>query len=106
MRQLIIIACFGLLLVSAVIQKPWPDLSKKEDLKTLGMGRIVETDGSIFTKIILEEVNDYSIVYIKNESLHDMAIDKINRMEFNNTKWGPLKIEFNNGKPIFSLLDH
>lgn len=29
MRNLIIITCMGLLLVSAVIQKDWPDLSKK-----------------------------------------------------------------------------
>ena len=54
MRNLIIITCMGLLLVSAVIQKDWPDLSKKEDLKALGTGKIVETDKCIITKIILE----------------------------------------------------
>ena len=105
MRNLIIITCLGLILVSAVIQKDWPDLTKKEDLKALGIGKIVEKDKCIITKIILEEVNDYSIVYIKNESLHDIAIDKISRIEFKETKWGPLKIEFKDGKPRITLFE-
>jgi len=81
-----------------------PDLSKKEDLRALGIGKIVEKDGSIITKINLEEVNDNGIVYKKDESLHDIAIGDIRKIEFLKTPWGSLEIIFIDGKPKINLL--
>ena len=89
--------------ISAEVQSHYPDLTKKEDLKALGIGKIIEKDRSIITRITLDEVQEFGIVYIKDESLHDMAIDKIARIEFNRTKWGKVVIEFNKGKAHISV---
>lgn len=105
MKNVIVLTVIWLLSLSSGNLKNGPDLSKKEDLKALGFGKIFETDKTITTKIMLEEVNDYYIVYIKNESLHDMAMDRISRIEFYETKWGPVKIEFPDNKPKIILLD-
>jgi len=82
----------------------WPDLSSKEDLKALGIGRIVERDHSILKDISLAEMKEYWIVYVKDGSVHDMLMDNIDRIEFKQTKWGPLKIEFIQGKTRVSGL--
>lgn len=105
MRNLIILSFISLILLSAEIKSDWPNLSKKEDLKALGTGKIIEKDKSIITKVILEEVTENAIVYIKNESLHDIAIEQIARIEFRETKWGPLKISFPNNKPRITRLE-
>lgn len=105
MKNVILLTAIWLLSLSSGNIKSGPDLTKKEDLKALGFGKIFETDKTITTRIMLEEVADYYVVYIKNESLHDMAMDRINRIEFYETKWGPVKIEFPNNKPKITLLD-
>lgn len=105
MRNLTIVSFMAVIFLSAYTSKDLPDLSKKEDLKALGTGKIVEKDRSVITRIILEEVNENAVVYIKNESMHDIAIDQIARIEFRETKWGPLKIEFPNNKPRITKLE-
>lgn len=105
MKNVIVLTAIWLLSLSMGNIKSGPDLTKKEDLKALGFGKIFEADKTITTRIMLEEVADYYIVYIKNESLHDMAMDRINRIEFYETKWGSVKIEFPHNKPTITLLD-
>ena len=102
MRILII---FSLVLIashSVATRAQLPDLSKKEDLKALGVGRIVEKDRSILKNITLHEVKEYWVVYIKNGSIHDLLMEKIDRIEFRDTKWGAVKIEFHGGIPKIS----
>ncbi len=79
-------------------QSQRPDLLKKEDLVALGVGKIVERDRSVIKNITLHEVKEYWIVYIKNGSIHDLMIERIDRIEFSESKWGLVKIEFTNGK--------
>lgn len=76
-----------------------PDLSKKEDLMALGIGRIIEKDKSIRKGITLYEVKEYWVVYVKNGSVHDLLMEKIDRIEFRESKWGCVKLEFPGGKP-------
>ena len=98
----IILLMFGLFTSNG---EDLPDLSKKEDLKSLGTGRIVEQDNSIISKITLFEVNEYWIVYLKDESLHEMRMDEIKYIEFKDSQWGALKITFPQNKPIVSRLN-
>ena len=79
-------------------QSQRPDLLKKEDLVALGVGKIVERDRSVIKNITLHEVKECWIVYIKNGSIHDLMIERIDRIEFSESKWGLVKIEFTNGK--------
>ncbi len=81
-----------------------PDLSKKEDLKSLGTGRITEVDKSTISKILLIEVREYWIVYLKDESLHEMNMDEINQIDFKESKWGVVKITFPKNKPVITIL--
>ncbi len=99
MRNLVVVSFLILIFAFLIFQHDLPDLSNKNDLKSLGTGRIIETDKSIITSITLYEVSDYFIVYVKEESLHDMMMDKIDRIEFRNTKWGPITIRFPENKP-------
>ncbi|MFM9945864.1 MAG: hypothetical protein ACKVQB_11605, partial [Bacteroidia bacterium] len=77
MKNVINLSLIWILFFSAMVKNSLPDLSKKEDLIALGVGRIIEKDKSVITKITLQEVNEYGIIYIKNESLHDFAIESI-----------------------------
>ncbi len=104
MRTLIIFSLILMASHSVATQAQLPDLSKKENLKALGVGRIVEKDRSILKNITLYEVKEYWIVYIKNGSVHDLLMEQIDRIEFSESKWGPLKIEFPEGKPKISKL--
>ncbi len=104
MNKLILIVSFLMLGLSFRLQVQLPDLKNPEDLKALGIGRIIEKDGSIITKINLAEVKYYWIVFIKNESLHDKTMESIERIEFKDSKWGPVKIEFPNNKPLVTRL--
>ena len=81
-----------------------PDLSKKEDLKSLGIGRIIEEDKSTISKIMLYEVHEYWIVYMKDESLHEMSMDEIQQIEFKASKWGVVKITFPKNKTVITIL--
>lgn len=104
MTKLIILLLVLTVTVEVVSQSPQPDLTKKEDLKALGVGRIVEKDRSIVKNIMLHEVNEYWIVYLKNQSVHDMMMESIDRLEFLESKWGRLTIKFQDGKPkIFKM---
>ncbi len=93
MKTLIILS-FVMLTLSSVAQVIVPDLSKKEDLQSLGIGKIFEKDNSIIKNIQITEVKEYGIVYLKNESTHDIAKETISRIEFLESKWGKIKIEF------------
>ena len=102
MRILII---FCLLLIashSVATRGQQPDLSKKEDLMALGLGRIIEKDRSIRKSITLYVVKEYWVVYVKNGSVHDLLMEKIDRIEFSDSKWGRIKLEFPEGKAKIS----
>ena len=75
-----------------------PDFKKAEDLKALGTGKIFEKDNSILKNIKILEIKEYWIVYEKNSSSHDIAMELIRRIEFPESKWGAVKIEFPNNK--------
>ncbi len=105
MKTLIILS-FAMLTLSSVAQVIVPDLSKKEDLISLGTGKIIEKDNSIIKNIKLIEAKEYGIVYLKNESTHDMAKESISRIEFLESKWGKIKIEFKNNKPEVTWLNY
>ena len=98
-----IVLMFGL---TAEAQNKTPDLSKAEDLKALGTGKIIEKDNSITKNIKLIEVKEYWIVYEKNSSLHDRMMDVIKRIEFPESKWGPLEISFPKNKPELSYITY
>ena len=87
-------------------QNKTPDLTKAEDLQALGTGRIVEKDNSILKNVKLIQVNEYWIIYEKNASSHDLMMEAIRRIEFPESKWGPLKIEFPNNKPETGYLTY
>jgi hypothetical protein len=99
MRTLIILLLILLVNLSAGAQGKLPDLKNSEDLKLLGAGRIIEKDKSIIKNITLREVREFWIVYLKDESLHDMLMEEIACIEFRDTRWGYLKIEFPENKP-------
>lgn len=103
MKTLIVLSLV-LITHSVATRAQLPDLSKKEDLKALGIGRIIEKDQSILKNITLHEVKEYWVVYIKNGSIHDLLMEKIERVEFSKSKWGPIKLEFTDGKPRISAM--
>ena len=104
MRTLIIISLVLISSHSVATLGQLPDLSKKEDLMALGIGRIIEKDKSIRKGITLHEVKEYWVVYVKNGSVHDIMMEKIDRIEFSESKWGRLKIEFPAGKARISKM--
>src|ERR1700758_3992761 len=101
MRRLITMG-FILIASFASAQLIEPDLNKPEDLKKLGAGKIFEKDNSAIKNIILLEIKDYWIVYLKDGSTHDLNIQSINRIEFPASKWGILYMRFTNNKPDIS----
>ena len=104
MRKFLLLSFIWLATLSVTWQNALPDLSKEADLAKLGLGRIIEKDNSITKHITLKEVKEHWIVYLKNESLHDKHTEYIKRLEFPNSRWGKLKIEFPNNKPEVSYL--
>jgi|GEM_PF-4166095 len=101
MRQVILIiplllACF------CSFSQDVPANSEKEDL---GIGTIILKDHSIIKNIKIHEIREYWIVYVKNESLHDLMMEKIERIEFPKSKWGNVKIEFHDNKATIIFLD-
>jgi hypothetical protein len=105
MKALILMFSLFLLLLPQQIRiGKLPDLSQKKDLADLGKGKIFETDGSSIKDIFLVEINTNSIVYEKKESLHDLYIGSIDRIEFLNSKWGRVQIVFNNFRPVVSMI--
>lgn len=93
-----------LLAASASLQEGLPDLGKSEDIAGLGTGKIIEMDNTIVKRITLKEIHGHWIVYIKNESLHDKHMETIRRIEFPESRWGRIKIEFPNNKAEVSAL--
>ncbi len=100
--QTLIMSLIVLALMLSPQQGHRPDLTKREDLIALGSGKIIEKDRSIIKNITLHEVKEYWIVYVKNGSIHDLLMEKIDRIEFNESKWGRIKLEFPDGKPKIS----
>ncbi len=96
-----VLICFIHLGLQTPIQ---PNLQSAEDLKALGVGRVIESDGTIIKNIKLLEIKEYWIVYIKNNSTHDLMMEKINRIEFDKSNWGQLKIIFENNQAKISPL--
>ncbi len=101
---ILLLSLFLLVLPQQIRSDKLPDLSRKKDLIDLGKGKIFETDGSTIKDIFLVEIRTNSIVYEKKQSLHDLYIGSIDRIEFLNSKWGRVQIEFNNFKPVVSAM--
>lgn len=51
------------------------------ELTSLGNTRIVLKDGSIKKNCVLKEIKMNGVVYMKDQVLHDMQIDRIKRIE-------------------------
>jgi hypothetical protein len=92
--------------LSATTQSGLPDPNNKIDLEKLGVGRIIEKDKSIITRVKLIETREYWVVYEKDGSLHDLFMDKIDHFEFWETKWGALQITFPANKSVVKHLNH
>ena len=101
MRQVILTTLLSLACV-CVFAQDVPPKTEKEDL---GVGTIVMKDHSTIKNITIHEVKEYWIVYIKNGSLHDLMMEKIERIEFPKSKLGSVKIEFHDNKPTIIFLD-
>ena len=99
MRNLIIIIPVFVIGFASMAQDKLPDLNNKEDLKLLGIGSIIEKDQRIIKNGMPYEVKEFWIVYEKKGSLHDLDMEKIDSMEFPESKWGPLKLEFRGNIP-------
>ena len=63
-----------------------------------GTGRIMLKDRGIIKNVKIYEIHPYWIVYIKNGSLHDLMIEKIQRIEIGKEK--QRTIYFDNNKLI------
>ena len=86
MSNIILLSFIFLFAFVSMPQNKTPDLSKAEDLKMLGTGRIIQKDNSILKNIHILELNTYWIIYEKNSSSHDMMMDVIARIEFPESK--------------------
>jgi hypothetical protein len=105
MKALIVIAIFLVFSMPTFSQdKQGPRLEDKTVLKELGMGKIYKKDKTAFKDIVLFEIQELKIIYIKNGGLHDLSIESIDRIEFPESKWGPVKLEFLNNKPTLKPL--
>ncbi|HZX73944.1 MAG TPA: hypothetical protein VFE57_05975 [Cyclobacteriaceae bacterium] len=102
MRSIILTVLLSLA-CNSVFAQDLPTNPEKEDL---GVGTIVLKDHSIIKNITIHEIKDYWIVYVKNESLHDLMMEKIERIEFPKSEWGNVKIEFRDHKPTLMFLNH
>lgn len=100
MKKYILVLIFLAVPFTHFAQSNLPDFSKKEDLEALGKGKIYETDNSTIRDIQIFEIKEFWVVYIKNESLHDILIEKIERIEFPYSKWGSIVVTFRNNKPV------
>ena len=100
-KALLLIVAIVLGIAATNKQNNFPDLSVKENLAWMGTGKIFEKDNTSIKKIILQEVKDIYIVYKKDGSLHDLAKDWIDRIEFPDSKWGALVLSFPENKNEF-----
>jgi len=98
MNNIIILSLALMFALKVGAQNKNPDFTKSEDLKALGVGKIFEKDNSIIKNIKILEIKEYWIVYEKNLSSHDIMMDVIRRIEFPESEWGAVKIEFPNNK--------
>lgn len=105
MRYLMLLVCMAFIQTGFMQQQFGPDFQNPEDLKVLGVGRIIEKDKTIINNIRLVEVKSFWIVYLKNESLHDITMESVSRIEFKYSKWGPVKVIFRDNKPATLPLD-
>src|SRR5687768_11644092 len=96
----IILLCIWAAFLSAGPGNDLPDLRNKEHLALLGTGKILEDDNSVILRIRLLAVEDYWIVYEKENSSHDLLTEKIKYIDFRETPWGPLRIDFTAKVPL------
>ena len=103
MKKYILVFMIIVLPPTLYAQTNFIDFSKKEDLAALGKGKIYETDNTTTKNIEIFEIKEFWIVYIKNDSLHDLLIEKIDRIEFEESKWGRVVLTFINNKPVLKF---
>ncbi|HLF33402.1 MAG TPA: hypothetical protein VI583_04165 [Cyclobacteriaceae bacterium] len=95
---------FLLIRLTGMAQNISMDLNNKEVLKHLGIGRIIETDKTMIRNITLHELKESWIIYKKDGSLHDLLMEKISLIEFPESMWGSVTIEFPENMPKISLM--
>jgi hypothetical protein len=66
----------------------------------LGKGIIYTKNKRVIKNMRLAEIKAYWIIYKKDESLHDMMMDEIKRIEFPEAKPEPVALEFENNNVL------
>ena len=69
-------------------------------LSTLGKGTIYLKENRILIKVTLKEVKPLYITYEKEHNLHDRMMDEIDHIDFPDAKPLPVKMIFENNKPV------
>lgn len=96
MRKLNLLLFLFLLSLTAVSQKSESKKvkyttvvigTKEVNLKDLGYTRILLKDGTIKKNCIITEIGENGIVFIKDKVLHDLLIDRIKKIEFDEGEW-------------------
>jgi len=91
MKSVIIMASLALCITPAFAQTGSPEndtvLIPSERcgtvlLHAIGLTRIYFKDGTIKKNCLIKEIQSQWIVYMKDKTLHDAAIDKIRKIEF------------------------
>jgi len=102
-----VLSLFSILSTEALAQtgSQSPDTTKEKAMTVIrslhdkfGTGRIMLKDRGIIKNVKIHEIHPYWIVYIKNGSLHDLMIEKIQRIEIGKEK--QRIIYFDNNKLI------
>ena len=66
----------------------------------LGKGTLYLKENRIIKNIRIREIKSYWIVYEKDRNLHDKMMDEIIRIDFPEAKPGPVRMFFENNKPV------
>lgn len=65
-----------------------------EDVKQFGSGTAYLTDKTVIKKVTIHQINENWIVYEKEGSLHDLKMEEIKSITFNNCAICPKEIIF------------
>jgi hypothetical protein len=74
------------------------------NIRDLGKGTIHLKDDRTFSKIQLVKIEESWIIYEKNRTLHDLAFEKINYLDFPNAKQGKVKIRFEEDNKTIKII--
>lgn len=75
-----------IVMVQGIDSIPIRNSKKKWPIWQLGSCIIYEKDGSEIRRALIKEIHDHWVVYEKEGSLHDIMIDKIDRIQLGSDK--------------------